>query len=156
MDTYRRAEKKEFAFMHVFAKIEGCPKWSKERFDLTNGADFDVNAPAQASSDHPIGNKKAKAAKHGAASGASSVEACFEKMMADVTSSNEQHATTSATRWGELIANSAAKLKIEEAKAAAAAVTAQAGLLQAMNAQLAEHAKILTANISDMDEAGQQ
>jgi hypothetical protein len=50
----------EFKFIHVFARIEMCDKWSKMRLALSKGK-FDPDAaPALASDGRPMGAKRAK------------------------------------------------------------------------------------------------
>lgn len=54
---------KDFSLMHVFTKLESCPKWAKTRFTLNDGAVIDVDGIPMpllsASVGSSIGNKKA-------------------------------------------------------------------------------------------------
>lgn len=56
----------EFKFIHIFARIEGCDKWTETRTALTKAhakaTVYDPGAaPSTASEGHPVGHKKAKA-----------------------------------------------------------------------------------------------
>ena len=76
--------KKPFKFMHVWSKIQDCPKWKSWRLSAAGkgeeGADFDETKMSGRSAERPTGNKKAKHAA--SASGAQEAMALYVQEVA--------------------------------------------------------------------------
>lgn len=147
-DLYKAENKgQEFAFMHIFNKLEKCKIWEKVRYEHNHGKPFDVNAPADASAGRPEGHKKAKAARnaHDAED-----EAEYKKLLADVKTSHAQRNDANEARWREVLDTAQQKTQIEAAKVNVAKVEVQASMIHAINAQMAEEANILSRDTSNL------
>jgi hypothetical protein len=115
----------EFKFIHVFARIETCDKWSEMRSALSKGK-FDPDAaPALTSDDRPMGAKRAKALRD-AAPGIKKLHSSIMACMADAASHAAERAEqaakmeqVAAVRWALVIERQDAKLELIKANVAA-------------------------------------
>jgi hypothetical protein len=100
---------KHFSLMHIFTKLETCPKWEKTCYNLGNGKnviDIDGEEPTPSSSDsvgRPIGNKKAKAQRNGAASMEPSLDMMIAEVVASTKVRDEERDDKSDARWKVLL-----------------------------------------------------
>ena len=92
----------EFRYMHVFTKIEDHEKWKKTRLNLREaGQPYDLDATADASAGHPIGNKKAKT-ERAVAAAADKFDENIVKLLAACSSNAKERAEASAARWSTM------------------------------------------------------
>jgi hypothetical protein len=112
----------QFKYLNIFARIEGCEKWTKVRRTLSKNKDeqYNPDAPAAAASaGRPeLGQKKLKELKK---SGHPSdrLQASFEKCWADARAHIAGRDTKYDARWKEMLANQGTRIALLQTISAA-------------------------------------
>ena len=146
-EAFRDDQGHEFKYLHVYTRIEKCPKWAWTLEQITKGKVYQPDmSDAPAPMERPeVGNKKTKNAKAMGAS-AERLQSSIETCIADAKTHAVQREEKSAERWKEHFKKE--DVMIELLKSTAAVVSSTAA--KKRNTDLAF---LLGANTATMDSA---
>ncbi|XP_020147238.1 uncharacterized protein [Aegilops tauschii subsp. strangulata] len=110
----------DFKYLHVFKRIDKCEKWAAVRRTLAKAKEtYKPDAPTAGAADGcPDDNKGAKKAKYGETA-AARVQEAVEHCIADAETRAAEREEKTEARWAVLMTNSAIKLDLLRANTAA-------------------------------------